>query len=110
MDNTFVSYTSRWITTVWMGDDVRERPLGVDDAAYVKAGFLAAVAKGDTASPMIDRNHATQLLGTMLGGYNIKPLIELLDDDEVAAAASFIRQSWDNSSGLVNADQFARQR
>ena len=55
-------------------------PPGVDDAAYVKAAFLAAVAKGDTVSPLIDKAKATELLGTMLGGYNIEPLIELLDD------------------------------
>ncbi len=62
-------------------------PAGVDDAAYVKAAFLTAVAGGDTTSPVIDRNHATQLLGTMLGGYNIEPLIALLDDEEVAETA-----------------------
>ncbi len=62
-------------------------PAGVDDAAYVKAAFLTAVAKGETVSPVIDKNHATQLLGTMLGGYNIEPLISLLDDDEVAETA-----------------------
>ncbi len=63
-------------------------PPGVDDAAYVKAAFLAAVAKGDTVSPLIDKAKATELLGTMLGGYNIEPLIELLDDAEVAPIAA----------------------
>ncbi|MCZ6501376.1 MAG: bifunctional aconitate hydratase 2/2-methylisocitrate dehydratase [Gammaproteobacteria bacterium] len=63
-------------------------PAGVDDAAYVKAAFLTAVAKGETASPLLDRNRATTLLGTMLGGYNIEPLIDLLDDDEVAETAA----------------------
>lgn len=63
-------------------------PAGVDDAAYVKAGFLADVAKGKTASPVIDRLLATELLGTMLGGYNIQPLIDLLEDTEVASAAA----------------------
>ncbi len=62
-------------------------PAGVDDAAYVKAAFLTAVAKGETTSPVMDRKHATQLLGTMLGGYNIEPLIALLDDEEVAETA-----------------------
>ena len=62
-------------------------PAGVDDAAYVKAAFLTALAKGEVTSPIIDRNHATQLLGTMLGGYNIEPLIALLDDEEVAQTA-----------------------
>ncbi len=55
-------------------------PPGVDEAAYVKAGFLAAIAKGEAQSPLIDRQRAVELLGTMLGGYNIQPLIELLDD------------------------------
>jgi len=63
-------------------------PAGVDDAAYVKAGFLADVAKGNTASPVINRLLATELLGTMLGGYNIQPLIDLLEDTEVASAAA----------------------
>jgi aconitate hydratase 2/2-methylisocitrate dehydratase len=63
-------------------------PAGVDDAAYVKAAFLTAVAKGTDTCPMINREHATQLLGTMLGGYNIEPLIELLDDDVTAEAAA----------------------
>ncbi len=62
-------------------------PAGVDDAAYVKAAFLTAVARGETVSPVIDRKHATQLLGTMLGGYNIEPLISLLEDEEVAETA-----------------------
>ena len=63
-------------------------PAGVDDAAYIKAAFLTAVAKGETTSPVLDRKHATTLLGTMLGGYNIEPLIDLLDDDEVAETAA----------------------
>lgn len=62
-------------------------PPGVDDAAYVKAGFLAAVAKGEASSPLIDAAKATELLGTMLGGYNIQPLIDLLDDDKLAPIA-----------------------
>ena len=65
-------------------------PPGVDDAAKVKASFLAAVAEGSVSSPLISREKATELLGTMLGGYNVKPLIDLLDDaqvGEIAAAA-----------------------
>ena len=62
-------------------------PPGVDAAAYVKAAFLADVAKGAAACPLIDRKHATFLLGTMLGGYNIQPLIALLDDEAVAEEA-----------------------
>jgi aconitate hydratase 2/2-methylisocitrate dehydratase len=49
-------------------------PAGVDQAAYVKAAFLAAVAKGESPMPLISRVRATELLGTMLGGYNIQPL------------------------------------
>ncbi|MFA5530734.1 MAG: bifunctional aconitate hydratase 2/2-methylisocitrate dehydratase, partial [Thiohalomonadaceae bacterium] len=62
-------------------------PPGVDEAAYVKAAFLADLAKGSAQSPLIDRKHATGLLGTMLGGYNIKPLVDLLDDAEVGEVA-----------------------
>jgi len=63
-------------------------PAGVDDAACVKASYLAAVAHGTEACPLISRETATQLLGTMLGGYNISPLIELLDDATVGAVAA----------------------
>lgn len=62
-------------------------PAGVDQAAYIKAGFLAALAKGETDSPLVDKVKAVELLGTMLGGYNIAPLIDCLDDDELAPAA-----------------------
>ncbi len=63
-------------------------PPGVDEAAYVKAGFLAAVTRGDAASPVVTKQHAVRLLGTMAGGYNIEPLVKLLDDDELAAEAA----------------------
>lgn len=63
-------------------------PAGVDDAAKVKASYLAAVAHGSEKSTLISRAHATELLGTMLGGYNISPLIDLLDDAEVGAVAA----------------------
>lgn len=63
-------------------------PAGVDEAAYVKAGFLAAVAKGDATSPLVSPVHAVELLGTMLGGYNIQPLIAALDDADLADAAA----------------------
>ncbi len=62
-------------------------PAGVDQAAYVKAGFLAAITKGEAESPLIDKIKAVELLGTMLGGYNIVPLIDCLDDDALAPAA-----------------------
>ena len=63
-------------------------PAGVDEAAYVKAGFLSALAKGEAKSPIIDQLLAVKLLGTMLGGYNISTLVELLDADTLAAAAA----------------------
>lgn len=62
-------------------------PAGVDQAAYVKAGFLSAIAKGETISPIIDKALAVKLLGTMLGGYNITTLVELLDDTDLAELA-----------------------
>ncbi|WP_041598554.1 bifunctional aconitate hydratase 2/2-methylisocitrate dehydratase [Hahella chejuensis] len=55
-------------------------PPGVDEAAYVKAGFLTAVVKGEAQSPLISKEKAVQLLGMMQGGYNISTLVELLDD------------------------------
>ena len=63
-------------------------PAGVDQAAYVKAGFLAAIAKGEAESPLVDAVKAVELLGTMLGGYNIEPLIEALDNDALAPTAA----------------------
>ncbi len=62
-------------------------PAGVDEAAVVKANFLADIAGGRAVSPLIDKVKAVELLGTMLGGYNIKPLLEALDDPELAPAA-----------------------
>ena len=55
-------------------------PPGVDQAAYIKAAFLADIAKGQVETPLICRQHAVQVLGTMLGGYNVHTLINLLDD------------------------------
>ncbi|MCW8916263.1 MAG: bifunctional aconitate hydratase 2/2-methylisocitrate dehydratase [Magnetovibrio sp.] len=63
-------------------------PAGVDDAARIKAGFLADVAKGTTQCAQISKVQATELLGTMLGGFNIEPMLELLDDAECGAAAA----------------------
>ncbi|MDA0121925.1 MULTISPECIES: bifunctional aconitate hydratase 2/2-methylisocitrate dehydratase [Vibrio] len=62
-------------------------PPGVDEAAYVKAGFLTAVAKGEVESPLVSREKAAELLGTMQGGYNIAPLVEFLEDDLLAPIA-----------------------
>ncbi|MBL1458262.1 MAG: bifunctional aconitate hydratase 2/2-methylisocitrate dehydratase [Methylophaga sp.] len=66
---------------------VHRVPPGVDKSAYVKAGFLAAIAKQETQCDLITPVYATELLGTMMGGYNIQPLIELLDYDATAEAA-----------------------
>ena len=78
-------------------------PAGVDDAAKVKASYLAAVAHGSEKCPLMSREKATQLLGTMLGGYNISPMIALLDDAEASVATQA-------ASGLKNTllmfDQF----
>mgnify|MGYP003466686730 FL=1 len=63
-------------------------PAGVDQAAYVKAAFLAALAKGDATSPLISKERAVYLLGTMLGGYNVAPLVALLDDAELSELAA----------------------
>lgn len=62
-------------------------PPGVDEAAYVKAGFLSAIVKGEATSPLIDKIKALELLGTMQGGYNISPLIDALDHAELAPTA-----------------------
>ena len=63
-------------------------PPGVDEAAYIKAGFLAAIAKGEVTSPYVSEEKAIQLLGTMQGGYNIEPLIDLLDDNKLGKQAA----------------------
>ena len=68
-------------------------PAGVDDAAYVKAAFLSSVAKGETTSPIVDKNLATELLGTMLGGYNITTLVDLLDSDVAPIAAKCLSKT-----------------
>lgn len=67
---------------------VHRVPPGVDQAAYVKAAFLADIAKGKVVCDLIDAVRATEILGTMLGGYNIQPLIDLLDIAATADAAA----------------------
>ena len=62
-------------------------PAGVDQAAYVKAAFLSDVAKGNIKTELINNKLATELLGTMLGGYNVEPLINLLKNEEVGDIA-----------------------
>ena len=63
-------------------------PPGVDEAAYVKAGFHAAIAKGEATSPLVTPEKAIELLGTMQGGYNIHPLIDALDNEKLAPIAA----------------------
>lgn len=63
-------------------------PPGVDEAAYVKAGFLSAIAKGEESCSLISKESAVQLLGNMHGGYNITTLVELLDDAELVELAA----------------------
>ncbi len=68
---------------------LKERvPAGVDDAAYVKAGFLSDLTKGETESPYISKENAVAILGTMLGGYNIQPLIDCLEIEGLADDAA----------------------
>ncbi|MES2943703.1 MAG: bifunctional aconitate hydratase 2/2-methylisocitrate dehydratase, partial [Pseudomonadota bacterium] len=78
-------------------------PAGVDDAAKVKASYLAAVAHGTEKCELISREKATQLLGTMLGGYNISPMIALLDDSEESVA---IQAAAGLKNTLLMFDQF----
>ncbi|MBI4954374.1 MAG: bifunctional aconitate hydratase 2/2-methylisocitrate dehydratase [Myxococcales bacterium] len=63
-------------------------PAGVDDAAKVKAAFLAQVAAGETKCALLSPTKATELLGTMLGGFNVAPLVSLLDSAVCGAAAA----------------------
>ena len=68
---------------------LKERvPAGVDQSAYVKAAFLSDITTGKTSSPYIDKKNAVKILGTMLGGYNIEPLIKCLKIDELGEEAS----------------------
>ena len=72
-------------------DLLKERvPAGVDQAAYVKAAFLADITTGKTSSPYISKNDAVGILGTMLGGYNVEPLIKCLEIEELAETASHV--------------------
>jgi aconitate hydratase 2/2-methylisocitrate dehydratase len=68
-------------------------PAGVDDAAKVKAEFLAKVAKGEESCALVSKEMATELLGTMLGGYNVKPLIDLLAGPTGAIAAAALKKT-----------------
>ena len=70
---------------------LKERvPAGVDQAAYVKAAFLADITTGNASSPYISKIDAVEILGTMLGGYNVEPLIRCLEIEELAETASHV--------------------
>ncbi|QOF67688.1 bifunctional aconitate hydratase 2/2-methylisocitrate dehydratase [Actinobacillus sp. GY-402] len=92
-------------------------PAGVDDAAKVKAEFLAKIVNGQESSPLISAEHAVELLGTMSGGYNVQPLIDLLDNDRfaplAAKALSFTLLIFDNFNAVAEKAQkgnvFAKQ-
>ena len=75
-------------------------PAGVDQAAYVKAAFLAGIAKGTATSPLLTPEKAVQLLGTMLGGYNVLALVDLLDTPMAAHAVTAL------SSTILMFDSF----
>ncbi|QKI89114.1 bifunctional aconitate hydratase 2/2-methylisocitrate dehydratase [Thiomicrorhabdus xiamenensis] len=70
---------------------VERVPPGVDEASYVKASFLADVAAGKTQVDLITPEKATFLLGTMMGGYNVQPLIDCLDSDNAAVVAEAVK-------------------
>ena len=78
---------------------------GVDPAAEVKAGFLAEILKGSKSSPLIDKQKAVQILGTMIGGYNVQPLIAALGDaavaDQAAVALSGMTYVYDAAAQVI---------
>ncbi|MEO1510403.1 MAG: aconitate hydratase B, partial [Cyanobacteria bacterium J06633_23] len=93
-------------------------PPGVDPASYVKASFLTAIAQGETQSPLISPQKAVQLLGTMLGGYNVASLIDLLKDErsEIAQLAAdalkttlLIYDAFNDVIELAESNSFAKQ-
>jgi aconitate hydratase 2 / 2-methylisocitrate dehydratase len=97
---------------------VERVPPGVDDAAYVKAGFLTAVAKGEIKCPLISAQGAVNLLGTMMGGYNVQSLVDLLDfqkpgiASESAAALSktlLVFDAFNDVLELADTNPYAKQ-
>ena len=91
-------------------------PPGVDEAAYVKAGFLAAITQGQASSPWITPKHAAELLGTMVGGYNVEPLIKLLGHRELAPIAVkalshtlLMFDAFHDVADQVNSNPFAKE-
>jgi aconitate hydratase 2/2-methylisocitrate dehydratase len=96
---------------------LKERvPAGVDQSAYVKAAFLADITTGETSSPYVTKSDAVQILGTMLGGYNIQPLIECLKIDELGDEAAealgktlLIFDAFNEIFDLAKTNQYAKQ-
>jgi aconitate hydratase 2/2-methylisocitrate dehydratase len=96
---------------------LKERvPAGVDQSAYVKAAFLADITTGKTKSPYINKVEAVEILGTMLGGYNIAPLIECLKIDELGEAAAdalsttlLIFDAFNEIFDLSKSNEFAKR-
>jgi aconitate hydratase 2/2-methylisocitrate dehydratase len=93
-------------------------PPGVDEAAYVKATWLSAVAQGNTISPLVTPLEATRLLGTMVGGYNVAALIELLknSDEQLADCAAqglsrtlLVYDAFNEVMDLAASNRFAKQ-
>lgn len=91
-------------------------PPGVDPAAEAKAIFLEKITSGAVSSPLISKMEATELLGTMLGGYNIQPLINLLDNEELAQAAAkalsktlLIFDAFDDIFKKYDSNKYAKQ-
>ena len=73
----------------------------MDEAAYVKADWLSAVAQGDASSPLVSPLEATRLLGTMVGGYNVAALIELLSNRRLPWLAVLLRDSAERCSSTT---------
>ncbi len=89
---------------------------GVDPAAEVKAAFLAGIVRGTAASPVLSRKDAVRILGTMLGGYNVAPLVEALGDPELAdgaaralAATTQVYDAFDGVAALARENAAARK-
>ncbi len=85
-------------------------PPGVDEAAQVKAEYLAKIVQNKAASPLISAHKAVEILGTMLGGYNVSPLVLALEDKELGAVAAaqlsktlLVADSFDKIKSLADA-------
>ena len=98
---------------------LRDRvPPGVDEAAYIKAGFLTGIAKGEIVSPLITPTYAVELLGTMVGGYNVQSLIDILKSEnyELASTAAtalskilLVYEAFNDVIELAETNPYAKQ-